>query len=265
MLRGRHGIGGFTFEGRNRRPPRDPVNALLSFAYSLLVREVTTAAIHVGLDPYVGVFHRPRYGRPALALDLAEEFRPIVGDSIVISVINTGEIAPEDFIVRGGGYALTPTGRKSMIAAFERRMATEIQHPVFRYRVTYRRAIELQARILARVFTGEYASYRPFMTAEPRATPLPRVLRHPRLEASPRDTQVMVGHGDPLQYSVFLCDLSGMERTQLVSRLKKVLNESVDSVAIFDLGPTGSSGPARRIETIGPTRPMPISGEPTII
>ncbi len=164
MLRGRHGIGGFTFEGRNRRPPRDPVNALLSFAYSLLVREVTTAAIHVGLDPYVGVFHRPRYGRPALALDLAEEFRPIVGDSIVIGVINTGEVAPHDFIVRGGGYALTATGRKAMIAAFERRMAAEIRHPLFGYRVTYRRAIELQARILARVFTGEYATYRPFMT-----------------------------------------------------------------------------------------------------
>ena len=164
MLRGRHGIGGFTFEGRNRRPPRDPVNALLSFAYSLLVREVTTATIRVGLDPYVGVFHRPRYGRPALALDLAEEFRPIVGDSVVIGVINTGEIAPNDFIVRGGGFALTPPGRKAVIAAFERRMATEIQHPLFRYRVSYRRAIELQARILARVFTGEYATYRPFMT-----------------------------------------------------------------------------------------------------
>lgn len=77
--------------------------------------------------------------------------------------------------------------------------------------------------------------------------------------------KVMVGHGDPLQYSVFLCDLSGMERTQLVSRLKKVINEAFDSIAIFDLGPTGSSGPARRIETIGPARPMPVSGEPTII
>ncbi len=77
--------------------------------------------------------------------------------------------------------------------------------------------------------------------------------------------KVMVGHGDPLQYSVFLCDLSGMERTRLVSRLKKVINEAFDSIAIFDLGPTGSSGPARRIETIGPTRPMPTSGEPTII
>lgn len=77
--------------------------------------------------------------------------------------------------------------------------------------------------------------------------------------------KVMVGHGDPLQYSVFLCDLSGMERTHLVSRLKKVINEAYDSIAIFDLGLTGSSGPAQRIETIGPTRPMPISGEPTII
>ena len=75
----------------------------------------------------------------------------------------------------------------------------------------------------------------------------------------------MIGHGDPLQYSVFLCDLSGMERTGLVSRLKKDLNEAEDSVAIFDLGPTGSAGPAKRIQTIGPTKPMPTSGEPTII
>jgi CRISPR-associated protein Cas2 len=77
--------------------------------------------------------------------------------------------------------------------------------------------------------------------------------------------KVLVGHGDPLQYSVFLCDLSGVERTRLVSRLKKVINEASDSVAIFDLGPTGPSGPARRIETIGPSKPMPVSGEPTII
>jgi CRISPR-associated protein Cas1 len=110
------------------------------------------------------VFHRPRYGRPALALDLAEEFRPIVGDSVVVGVINTGVVTPSDFVVRGGGHALTPSGRKAMIAAFERRMMTEIQHPLFGYSVTYRRAIELQARILARVFTGEYAAYRPFMT-----------------------------------------------------------------------------------------------------
>lgn len=77
--------------------------------------------------------------------------------------------------------------------------------------------------------------------------------------------KLMVGHGDPLQYSVFLCDLSGMERTRLVSRLKKVINEATDSIAIFDLGLTGSSGPARKIETIGPTRPMPVSGKPTIV
>lgn len=155
---------GLVMNGRNRRPPRDPVNALLSLGYSLLVRETVAAVVRVGMDPYVGIYHQPRYGRPALALDLAEEFRALVADSVVVSFINNGQSSPSDFIVRGGAYALEQRARKEFIEAFERRMGTEIVHPVFSYRASYRRIIELQARLLARVFVGELDGYPPFVT-----------------------------------------------------------------------------------------------------
>jgi CRISPR-associated protein Cas1 len=154
----------FAFEERNRRPPRDPVNALLSFIYALLVKDVTAAALAAGLDPYVGVYHRPGFGRPALALDLAEEFRPLVGDSTVMTAINNGEISASDFVVRAGGTALTERGRRKAIAAYERRMNTELRHPLFRYRASYRRMLEIQARLLAAVLIGDVPSYRPLTT-----------------------------------------------------------------------------------------------------
>lgn len=164
LLAGPAEVATFRMDGRNRRPPRDPVNALLGFCYSLLLREVVAAVIRVGFDPYVGFYHRPRYGRTALALDLAEEFRPLVADSVAVSAINNGEVARSDFIERGGAYALTSAGRRTLIAAFERRMATSVTHPIFGYSVSYRRVVELQARLLARVVTGELAVYRPFTT-----------------------------------------------------------------------------------------------------
>ncbi len=109
MLPADLGAGGdpLSFEGRNRRPPRGPVNCLLSFVYALLVKDFVAVCLGVGLDPYLGVFHRPRFGRPALALNLAEEFRPLVGDSTVVNLINNGEIRASDFVVRAQGVALT--------------------------------------------------------------------------------------------------------------------------------------------------------------
>ena len=121
----------FKFENRNRRPATDPVNAMLSFSYAMLVRELTATLSAVGFDPYRGFYHQPRYGRPALALDIMEPFRPILADSAVITAVNNGEIKPTDFIWAGRACALSPAGRKKMIAAFERRLATEITHPVF--------------------------------------------------------------------------------------------------------------------------------------
>jgi CRISP-associated protein Cas1 len=154
----------FSFEHRNRRPPRDPVNCLLSYVYGLLVKELTVTTNAVGFDPFLGFYHRPRFGRPALALDLAEEFRPIIGDSVVLTLINNGEIAPSDFIVRASGVALTPSGRKSVIGAYERRMSQEVTHPTFGYTVTYRRILEVQARLLGAYLLGEIPEYVAFTT-----------------------------------------------------------------------------------------------------
>lgn len=155
---------GFAFEGRNRRPPLDAVNCLLSFVYGLLVKDLTTTVLAVGFDPYVGFYHRPRFGRPALALDLAEELRPIVGDSVVINVINNGEVSASDFIVRGGGVALTENGRKAVIRAYERRLDAEVKHPLFGYRISYRRVLDVQARLLAAHLLSEVPEYVAFTT-----------------------------------------------------------------------------------------------------
>lgn len=154
----------FAFTGRNRRPALDPVNATLSFSYGLLVRDCTAALVAAGLDPQVGLLHRPQFGRPSLALDLAEEFRPLVGDSVTVGAFNNGELAAGAFVERAGAVGLTRAGRRQVIAAYERRMGHEIRHPHFGYRVTYRRALEVQARLLAAVLEGQFDEYRPFVT-----------------------------------------------------------------------------------------------------
>ena len=154
----------FAFETRNRRPPTDPVNALLSFAYAMLVRVFTVTLSAVGLDPYRGFYHQPRYGRPALALDLMEPFRPLIAESAVIQAINNGEVQASDFIHAGRAAALKPDGRKRFIAAFERRLGHEITHPIFGYRLTYRRLLEVQARLLGRWLLGEIPEYPQLIT-----------------------------------------------------------------------------------------------------
>jgi len=157
-------VAAFDRNGRARRPPPDPVNALLSFVYALLVKDLTVTLTTVGFDAYTGLYHRPRYSRPALALDLAEEFRPLIADSTVIQVINNGEVRPSHFTRRTGGCQLDRDGRRAVLTAYERRMAHEIKHPVFGYRVNYRRALDVQARLLAAHLTGEIPEYTPFTT-----------------------------------------------------------------------------------------------------
>lgn len=164
LIRRGRTMGEFDFTGRNRRPPTDRVNALLSFAYSMLTKDTVVACLASGLDPYAGLYHRPRFGKPALALDLAEEFRPLVGDSTVLTAINNGELEASDFIERAGGVALTDDGRKKFIRAYERRMQTELKHPIFGYRASYRRSLEIQARILGAVLSGDCPEYRPLTT-----------------------------------------------------------------------------------------------------
>lgn len=154
----------FQFSGRNRRPPTDPVNALLSLGYSLLAKDCTLAAMAVGLDPYVGFYHQPRFGRPALALDLMEEFRPLIAESVVLSLINNRMILPKHFVRAGRAVNLSAAGRKVFFQGYEQRMSALITHPIFEYKVSYRRVLELQFRLLARFLTGEIPEYPPFLT-----------------------------------------------------------------------------------------------------
>jgi CRISPR-associated protein Cas1 len=154
----------FDFERRNRRPPRDPVNALLSLAYSMLAKDLTVACAAVGLDPMLGFLHQPRFGRPALALDLMEPFRPLIADSAVLSAVNTRMVTLRDFVQAGPSVALTPGGRKGFFRAYELRMDTLVTHPQFDYRVSYRRVLEIQVRLLARYLEGETGSYPVFLT-----------------------------------------------------------------------------------------------------
>lgn len=149
----------FQFERRNRRPPTDPVNALLSFCYSLLTRETVMAAHAAGLDPQLGFYHQPRFGRPSLALDLMEEFRPVLADSTVINVLNNGIVNEDDFVHGNGAAGLKPSGRKAVIQAMERRLEQQVTHPIFEYRLSYRRVLEVQARLLARTLLGEIEEY----------------------------------------------------------------------------------------------------------
>jgi CRISPR-associated protein Cas1 len=154
----------FEFSARHRRPPTDPVNALLSLAYSVLSKDCTIAAAAVGFDPYIGFYHQPRFGRPALALDLMEEFRPLIAESAVLTAINNRMVTTDDFVVAGNAVNLTPAGRKKFFFAYEQRMTGLLTHPLFDYKVSYRRALELQARLLAKTLTGEIPEYVPLTT-----------------------------------------------------------------------------------------------------
>jgi CRISPR-associated protein Cas1 len=154
----------FDFSSRNRRPPRDPVNALLSLAYSVLAKDLTITCAAVGFDPMLGFYHQPRFGRPALALDLMEPFRPLIADSAILQAINNRMITPRDFIQSGRSVALTPSGRKAFFLAYESRMDTLVTHPLFQYRVTYRRMLEVQTRLLGRYLEGNIGDYPVFVT-----------------------------------------------------------------------------------------------------
>jgi CRISPR-associated protein Cas1 len=152
----------FDLDGRNRRPPRDPVNALLSFCYSLLSKELALALRTAGLDVMLGFYHQPHFGRPSLALDLMEEFRPVIADSVVINVLNNKVVQRDDFVRAAGAVSLTTAARKRVIVAFERRMDQLVTHPVFDYRISYRRVLEVQARLLSRLLLGELQRYPEF-------------------------------------------------------------------------------------------------------
>lgn len=155
---------GFDFTRRSRRPPTDAVNALLSYAYSMLARGLAVTLTAVGFDALRGFYHQSRYGRPALALDMMEPFRPLLADSTVLMVINNGEVGQDDFMRAGDAVNLNERGRRAFIAAFERRLAQEITHPVFGYAAQYRQVLEIQSRLLGRHLLGEIDRLPPFVT-----------------------------------------------------------------------------------------------------
>ena len=148
----------FQANGRQRRPPPDPVNAVLSWGYTMLVHECVTALRLAGLEPMVGAFHKPRPGKPALALDLMEPFRPLIADSIAISTFNRGELTEGHFLQTAAGCSLTDAGRGGFFGAWGRRMDTEVTHPVFEYRLSYRRMMMLHARMISAWLVGDIAT-----------------------------------------------------------------------------------------------------------
>lgn len=162
---GQHGQDGFRFEKRLKRPPTDPVNAMLSFGYALLANDLHSAINIVGLDPYVGYLHADRHGKPSLALDLMEEFRALVVDSVVLTMINKRMMTPDDFESQLGGVCrMTDAARRTFLRQYEERKLTEFRHPIFNYKMSYRQAFEMQTRILAKALKGEIEEYVPLLT-----------------------------------------------------------------------------------------------------
>lgn len=154
----------FAFSGRSRRPPLDPVNALLSFLYTLLVHDCRSALETVGLDPAVGFLHRERPGRPSLALDLMEELRPVLADRIALSLINRRQISPSDFdTAMSGAVMLREAGRKATLLAYQQRKRDEMMHPFLKERTTLGLVPFVQATLMARRLRGDLDGYPPFL------------------------------------------------------------------------------------------------------
>jgi CRISPR-associated protein Cas1 len=154
----------FTFEKRVKRPPTDPVNSLLSFGYTLLANELFAAVNVVGFDPYIGYLHAEKYGRASLPLDLIEEFRPVIVDSVVVSAINKEDLTRKDFQEEMGNVLrLTPDGRKKFLKLYEERKRTEFKHPILQQKMTYQHCFEQQARFLAKTLQGELEEYPPLL------------------------------------------------------------------------------------------------------
>ncbi len=152
----------FPFNGRNRRPPKDPVNAMLSFGYGLLAKDAAGAAIRVGFDPFCGFFHSMKYGRPSLALDMMEFFRQPIVDSVVVSAVNNGVFKKNDFLEFQNVCYLNEKGRKKFLVQYEMRKKDLITHPQFHYRLSYERTIELQYRLLGKYMLKEIDKYEGF-------------------------------------------------------------------------------------------------------
>ncbi len=153
----------FRMTERSRRPPRDRINALLSFLYALLMNDCRSAIEGVGLDPQLGFLHAVRPGRAALALDLMEEFRPILADRLALSMINLGQLGADDFDDRVGAVYLNDAGRKMVLATYQKRKQDVVMHPLTESQTSYGLLPHIQARLLARTIRGDMETYLPFL------------------------------------------------------------------------------------------------------
>ncbi|MBW4518777.1 MAG: type I-D CRISPR-associated endonuclease Cas1d [Scytolyngbya sp. HA4215-MV1] len=155
----------FSFTTRQRRPPTDPINSLLSFGYSLLRHDIESAINIVGFDPYLGYLHTERYGRPSLALDVMEEFRPLVVDAVVLAAINRRSLTPADFTVEplSQAVSLSDEGRRTFLRLYEQKKQSRFKHPVMGKQCTYQEAFEIQSRLLAKYLMGETEQYPPLV------------------------------------------------------------------------------------------------------
>jgi CRISPR-associated protein Cas1 len=155
----------FSFQHRNRRPPKDPVNSLLSLGYALLRHDVQSAVNLVGFDPYLGYLHYQRYGRPSLALDLMEEFRPLVVDAIVLNALNHPFLSPDHFITEplSGAVSLTRDGLQIFLKMYQQKKQSQFKHPVLNQQCTYQEAFEIQARLMAKYLMDETDKYPPLI------------------------------------------------------------------------------------------------------
>jgi len=153
----------FFLRDRNRRPPRDNMNALLSFLYSILTADLVAACESVGLDPQMGFLHADRAGRPSLALDLVEEFRPVLADRLALSLVNLQQIDIRGFTMRESGVvAMTDETRKTVLVAYQKRKAEELVHPFLNEKMTFGLLFHVQARLLARWLRGDLDAYSAF-------------------------------------------------------------------------------------------------------
>ncbi len=154
----------FKLDGRNRRPPLDPMNAVLSFLYALVMNDCVAGAEGVGLDPQMGFLHALRPGRAALALDLMEELRSVLADRLALTLVNRKQVTKKDFVERpGGAVHLNDDGRKEVVVAYQKRKQEEIRHPVLDQKIPLGLVPHVQARLLARVLRGDMEGYVPFL------------------------------------------------------------------------------------------------------
>ena len=241
----------FTFDGRNRRPPRDPVNALLSFLYSMVRVECQAACEGVGLDPQMGFLHSVRPGRPSLALDLLEELRAPVADRLALTLINRRQLTPNHFLeTPGGGVSLSDEGRKTVLAAYQKRKADEVHHPAVRSKTPIGLLPHLQARLLARHLRGTWNTTPRSCTGSPMWVLVTYDVSTETAKGRTRLRRVAKtceGYGQRVQKSVFECTVSDVTFHQMKTRLLEIINEKEDSIRFYKL----PGNRDRRVEEYG--------------